>query len=103
MFRDGIGIYADFLRKEPGDVALLDPDEGQTSWALMADKGYTGACASVRAIIPKKATEGALLDGVDQAANERIARARVKCEHFYGRMKGLFSITTNRFKGKRKT
>ena len=100
MFRDVIGIYADFLRKEPGDVALPDPDEGQTSWALMADKGYTGACASVRAIIPKKATEGAPLASVDLAASGRIARARVKCEHFYGRMNGLFSITTELFTGK---
>jgi hypothetical protein len=99
IFQDSIPVYRDFLLKRPGDEALDDPIEGQTSWALLADKGSMGANGLVRPIIPKKALPNRRLSTGDIIANERLAGARVICENFYGRLKGLFSICSGRFRG----
>lgn len=77
----------------------MDPAAGQSSWALLADKGYTGAHALVRAITPKKALPNRRLSTEDFVANQRLSSARVICENCYGRMKGLFAICTEKFRG----
>lgn len=79
---------------------MADPEQGQDRWALLADKGYAGAEAYVRAIIPKKAYATHPLSAMDIAENRNISRARIVCENFYGRLKGLFKICTNNYRGK---
>lgn len=65
----------------------------------MADKGYTGAGTLLRAVIPKKAMPNQRLSVEDNVFNQRLASERIICENFYGRMKGLFSICTERYRG----
>ena len=99
IFQESVSVYRDFLLKRPGDEVLNDPMEGQSSWALLADKGYAGADTLLRAITPKKALPNRRLSAGDVVANERLAGARVICENFYGRLKGLFAICSERFRG----
>lgn len=88
------------LEKKPGEELFADPVANQTSWALIADKGYAGANALLRAIIPKKARPNQRLSAEDTVCNQRLASARIICENFYGRLKGLFNICTARYRGK---
>jgi hypothetical protein len=100
IFQESVPFYRAFLEKELGDEHLLDPEPGQTSWVLLADKGYTGANEFVRALIPKKALPGRSLSEAENLSNRRLSCARVICENFYGRMKGLFRICSEKFRGK---
>lgn len=100
LFQGSVSKYRDFLAKEPGDELLEDLDRGQDQWALLADKGYIGAEAYLRALIPKKSTAARPLTPEEMAYNQRLSNARVICENFYGRMKGLFRICTDRYRGK---
>ena len=61
----------------------------------MADKGYQGAVEFIRAILPNK---GKTLSREDQTRNKKIAKNRIICENFYGRMKKLFKIMEVKFK-----
>jgi DDE superfamily endonuclease len=61
----------------------------------MADKGYAGAGALLRAIIPKKALPNQWLSADEAIYNQQLSSARTICENFYGRLKELFSICTN--------
>jgi DDE superfamily endonuclease len=99
IFHENVRLYKDLLEKRPGEEALLDPAIEQTSWALLADKGYLGAEALLRAIIPKKALPNRRLSAEDLSWNQRLSSARVICENFYGRLKGLFAICTEKFRG----
>jgi hypothetical protein len=100
LFQASSEQYKRFLEKEPGDELLTDPGRSQTSWALLADKGYSGAEAYVRALIPKKCTVARPHTPEELAYNQRLSTARVICENFYGRLKGLFKICTDRYRGK---
>ena len=61
----------------------------------MMDKGYQGAVDLIRAIIPNK---GKNLSKEDKLRNKKIARNRIICENFYGRMKKLFKIMELKYK-----
>ena len=50
----------------------------------MMDKWYQGAENLIRAIIPNK---GKNPSKEDELRNKKIARNRIICENFYGRMK----------------
>jgi DDE superfamily endonuclease len=100
VFQESIAKYQEFLEKRPGEEHIEDPDQGQDRWALLADKGYVGAGAYVRALIPKKTTSNNPLSIEDLASNHVLSSSRVICENFYGRMKTLFKICTDRYRGK---
>jgi hypothetical protein len=100
IFQESASKYIDFLDKRPGEENIEDPDRGQYRWTLLADKGYVGAEGLVRALIPKKATINRPLTAREEVSNRRLSSARVICENFYGRMKGLFGICTDRFRSK---
>ena len=100
IFRESVAKYREFLEKRVDEEDFDDPEQSQAHWALLADKGYTGAEAYLRALIPKKPTTLRALTAQEIAYNERLSSARVICENFYGRMKGLFKICSDRFKGK---
>lgn len=92
VFQESVAKHRVFILKKPNDLAIVDPEQGQDRWALLADKGYVGAEAYVRAIIPKKAYAGHPLNAMEIAENRSISSARIICENFYGRLKGLFKI-----------
>lgn len=45
--------YKEFLEKMSGDDAPEDPEHEHERWALLANKGYAGAEAHVKALISK--------------------------------------------------
>ena len=99
IFKDNVEIYKDFLSKKSSDKKIDDNGELKTKypklWALLADKGYQGASDLIRAIIP---TKGDNISKDDTLRNKKIARNRIICENFYGRMKKLFKIMELKFK-----
>jgi DDE superfamily endonuclease len=100
IFQESVSFYRTFLEKELGDEHLPDPEPLQANWALLADKGYIGANEFVRALIPRKALPGRSLGEADNLSNRRLSSARVICENYYGRLKGLFRICSEKFRGK---
>jgi hypothetical protein len=99
IFQESVPFYRTFLEKELGDELLPDPESGQERWVLLANKGYTGANEFLRALIPRKALPGRSLSETENLSNRRLSCARVICENFYGRMKGLFRICSEKFRG----
>jgi len=99
IFRENQRKYQAFLQKQPGEESSPDPLPSQTKWALLADKGYAGAEAFVRAIIPSKSPPRGFLTPTAITRNTQISAARVVCENFYGRMKNLFKICSATFRG----
>ena len=99
IFKGNVDTYKDFLEKKGLDNNVVDNGELKTKypkhWALMADKGYQGAVELIRAILPNK---GKTLSREDQTRNKKIAKNRIICENFYGRMKKLFKIMEVKFK-----
>src|SRR5262249_4546677 len=92
IFRENSGKYKCFLRKQLVETPSRDPLPNQTHWALLADKGYIGAERILRAIIPKKASPRQRLHQRNEEFNKRVSSARIVCENFYRRKKGLFRI-----------
>lgn len=88
IFQDNVEFYKDFLKKRPMDRTITDngelKDKYPDSWACLMDKGYQGAAELVRAILPKR---GRNLGEEDESRNDKIAKSRVICENFYGRLK----------------
>lgn len=86
--------YRNFLSKRSDGVVV---PEG-VSRSIMMDKGYLGAGAIIKAIIPHRKPRGADLTRLQVAQNERIAADRILVENFYGRLKKKFSITREKFR-----
>lgn len=99
IFKDNVEIYKEFLQKKGQDNKIKDVGELKEKypkmWALMADKGYQGASELLRAILPEKGDE---LTEEDKVRNKKIAKNRIICENFYGRMKKLFKIMEEKFR-----
>ena len=70
-------------------------DKYPKHWALLADKGYQGATEKIRAILPSKGKD---LSREENTRNKKIAKNRIICENFYGRMKKLFKIMEGKYK-----
>lgn len=101
LFQASVPTYRQFLEKEPGDELLFDPEQNRDQWALLADKGYAGAESYLRALIPIKSSTYRPLSPDELAYNHELSSARVVCENFYGRLKGLFKICSDRYRGKK--
>jgi len=99
IFKSRVPLYRDLCLKGPSEFNLEARISGGTGmqeshWSVMADKGYQGAQALLRAILPKKDPK----TEADFELNAKIARDRVIVENFYGRMKRCFAITANIFR-----
>jgi hypothetical protein len=99
IFKDKLGVYRAFLEKKADEATIPDDGEQQDeypdSWALMVDKGYQGVCDLTRAVLP---TRGRRLSHADRQRNLKIARNRIICENFYGRLKKLFKIMEEKYR-----
>ena len=99
LFKDNVEVYKTFLEKKTLDQRVEDKGELKTKypkhWAMMMDKGYQGAVELIRAIIPNK---GKNPSNDDELRNKKIARNRIICENFYGRMKKMFKIMELKYK-----
>ncbi|RHY15104.1 hypothetical protein DYB32_010790 [Aphanomyces invadans] len=92
IFDDNLEFHASALVKQPHENRIAycgGPNANQ--WVVMAEKGYQGIQNSVRAVLPKKSSEGILtLD--DNRTNDRISSNRVIVVNYFGRMKTLWSV-----------
>lgn len=97
IFKDNIETYELFLQKRGLDHTIDDNGELKKEypkyWSLMADKGYQGANEIIRSIIPTKGAN----TKEEKIRNNKIAKNRVICENFYGRMKNLFKIMSDKY------
>jgi hypothetical protein len=85
--------YRSFLQKLPSEATIPDRVDA-ASWALMADKGYTGAQEHLRAVIPERS-----LGRREASQNDMISQDRIVAENFYGRMKSLFHVCAQVYRG----
>jgi len=95
IFNDQLAVYQDFLAKVDRDASIPD-ERGMLSWALMADKGYQGIQERIRAVIPARQD---MDPQPSQESNMAIASDRIICENAYGRLKTMFRICKQTFRG----
>jgi hypothetical protein len=67
-------------------------------WGLLADKGYQGADAFVRAYVPKKKGTKRLYSQMDEEGNSKLRRDRVIVENFYGRATSLWNVLREKWR-----
>jgi len=67
---------------------------------ILADSGYQGAQKNYEEIvIPIKKPKGGQLNENEKEHNRKLGHDRVIVENFFGRMKSLFGITFNEYRG----
>jgi hypothetical protein len=87
VFMSRKGQYCSFLHRQPSEAAIQDRGDA-TCWALMADKGCTGAQQHLRAGIPE------CVGRHETVENRAISRDRIVVENFCGRMVALPHLRT---------
>ena len=75
--------------------------EGAPQWSLLVDSGYQGLQRLLPAILPYKKRPRRELTRPERDHNRRLARHRVVCEHFYGRLKSKWRILTTKYRNGR--
>ena len=70
-------------------------------WALLVDSGYQGLQHTLPAILPQKRRAGHEFTRDQRDHNRRLARHRVVCEQFYGRLKAKWRIMTSKYRNDR--
>lgn len=101
VFQRQLPTYLLFLQKEEGDRPNLDPSNFARSWAIMADKGYTGADRHCNAVLPWRTNRRGeqFNQALLRSRNQNISRNRIICENFYGRLKSVFAIAGEKYRG----
>lgn len=94
IFSMNLQKYKRFILKETSEMSI-DDEDGNSEWSIMADKGYIGMQSHCRSIIPTRLS-GRVNINPD---NQEIARERIICENFFGRVKMSFKICRDRFRG----
>ncbi len=94
-FTSNVHIFHSFLDKQEDEHSLNNPDPNEERWAMLADKGYTGANAYVQAILPFKKKN--LLQH-EEEHNKKVSREHIICENYYGRLKSLWTIMTTTYR-----
>jgi len=98
VFISRVDIHKKYLTKVHTDRTLTDDGALQKQfplmWAMLCDKGYTGAENHIRAIIPVHSPNA----NEEQTQNRKIGKARVLCENYYGRMVSLWGIIARKWR-----
>jgi len=93
IFEKNVAEYQKYLQKTPEELKIMNDQE--TTWSLMADKGYQGAQNFVRVVLPTKGEGGR----AQNDENRKIAIERIIIENFYGRLKQKFGIIREVYRG----
>ena len=89
---------------EKGSDKLTIPDhvllrsKYPNNWAILADKGYQGAADELRVLCPKKKKPRKMLSVDDDNGNRELSSDRVIVENYFGRMTGLWEITSRKYR-----
>lgn len=91
--------YADILEKNRFDAEITDVaelhDEYPRHWASVWDNAYQGASEHIRAFVIKKGQ----LSPEEEERNLKLLKIRVIAENFYGRLKSLWGICRETYRG----
>jgi len=95
-------VHTRLLNKSDNDRDIADIGPGSekypNSWAVIADKGYQGAKEFIRTICPKKKPPHGVLSLEDESNNKRLSSDRIIVENFFGRMCGLWSLMSSKYR-----
>ncbi|KAF0712498.1 Aste57867_4809 [Aphanomyces stellatus] len=84
IFKDNLGFHTSQLEKQADEGDINDPDALQdrypTHWAVLSDKGYQES---------------------RKRANERLSTDRVIVENFFGRLKTLWGLASDKYTWKK--
>ena len=89
---------------EKGMDQLTIPDHGPLRgnypnlWAILTDKGYQGAADDLGVLYPKKKKPHKMLSVNEEEGNKELSSNRVIVEKFFGRMKGLWEVTSRKYR-----
>lgn len=93
IFLKQLPKYKIFLAKDIDELSIED-EPLQNEWCVLLDKGYVGATNYLRAKIPQRR------NGQQRAElDDNMARERIICENFFGRLKNIFKICKTNFRG----
>lgn len=81
------------------DLSDVSPHQEnfQDNWGVLIEKGYQGPLEFVWAIYPEKKPHG-MLAFESEYYNQKVARNRIITEKYFGRMCGLWAVTSNKFR-----
>lgn len=82
-------------------VLRTDIAEDEEPWTMLVDSGYQGLQQVLPAILPQKRRAGHDFTRDQRDHNRRLARHRVVCEQFYGRLKAKWRIMTSKYRNDR--
>ncbi|KAE9161320.1 hypothetical protein PF002_g32403 [Phytophthora fragariae] len=102
IFRDNDAFHLNALKKRPDEMHLEDDGpftvEYPRDWAVLTDKGYQGLRSDFRAIHPKCQTRLNPLPLEETRNNDRISHDRVIVENYFGRMKMLWGVCSDKWR-----
>ncbi|ETV97385.1 hypothetical protein H310_09719 [Aphanomyces invadans] len=105
MFKANLGFHSNQLEKQPNDYNVIDNealrDKFPSQWALLADKGYQGIQEYVRGFTPTKRPPHGQLSMEQERANAKLASDRDIVENFFGRLKTLWGIVSDKYTWKK--
>ena len=68
------------------------------SWSILVDSGYQGLQQLVPVVLPHRRPRNGDLSILQRQHNRLLARHRVVCENFYGRMKSKWRILASKYR-----
>ncbi|KAF0708148.1 hypothetical protein AaE_013334 [Aphanomyces astaci] len=105
MFKANLGFHSAQLEKQPNDTNVSDTetlrDKFPNQWAVLADKGYQGIQEYVRGFTPVKRPPHGQLTMEQERANAKLSSDRVIVENFFGRLKTLWGLVSDKYTWKR--
>ena len=94
------GSRHDFaIFKDESDTLKLILQDPNFEWSILMDKGYVGANSlpGITAHIPNKINSVEFEN--DTIESKMLAKERVLCENFYGRLKNRYAIVREQYRG----
>ncbi|KAE9133659.1 hypothetical protein PF010_g2742 [Phytophthora fragariae] len=102
IFRENDAFHLNALKKRPDEMHLEDDGpftvEYPRDWAVLTDKDYQVLRSHFRAIHPKRQTRLNPLPLEETRNNDRISHDRVIVENYFGRMKTLWGVCSDKWR-----
>ncbi|ETV82686.1 hypothetical protein H257_05252 [Aphanomyces astaci] len=105
MFKANLGFHSTHLEKQPSDTNVSDNDALRdnfpSQWSVLADRGYQGIQEYVRGFTPLKRPPHGQLTMEQERANVKLSSDRVIVENFFGRLKTLWGLASDKYTWKK--
>ena len=80
---------------------MRDVNEEDEPWCILVDSGYQGLQHLTPVVLPYKRRRGREFTRDERDHNRKLARHRVVCEHFYGRLKSKWRAMATKYRADR--